>query len=116
MTIVSIIGSFFYKRIFKPQNRLDKKQAVDNTVASDKAHLLAEQFQWKKEEDNRRFTELALATAKTNETALNHIHTIGTKVDSIAAQITQMNLNLTKELAITQTDVKGIKDYLEKCK
>lgn len=117
ITILSVLfGIFSYFHV--PQEALAKKQAlIDEKMSNNatllsqqeidnKAGILAKQFQWEKESNERRFKEMNEAMTKALGLAQNHIHTLDTKVDSLTASVNSMNLSITKELAELATTVK----------
>lgn len=117
ITIGSIIfAAFSYFHV--PQEAMEKRQAVidekiknkaSTTEQKDidkKAELLASQVQWEKEANERRFKEMGDAMTAALTLAQNHIHTIDTKVDTLASSVNSMNLSITKELAQLSTTIK----------
>ena len=117
ITILSVLfGIFSYFHV--PQEALAKKQAITDEKISNnatllsqqqidnKAGILAKQFQWEKESNERRFKEMNKAMTNALGLAQNHIHTVDTKVDSLTASVNSMNLSITKELVELATTVK----------
>ena len=117
ITILSVIfGIFSYFHV--PQEALEKKQAITDermnnnaTLLSqqeidNKADVLAKQVQWEKEANERRFKEMSETMKSTLALAQNHIHTVDTKVDNLAAAVNSMNLNITEKISELSTTVK----------
>ena len=117
ITILSVIfGIFSYFHV--PQEALAKKQAITDerinnnaTLLSqqeidNKADVLAKQVQWEKEANERRFKEMSETMKSTLALAQNHIHTVDTKVDNLAAAVNSMNLNITEKISELSTTVK----------
>ncbi len=110
ISILSVIFNIFLY-FKKPQEDMDKKQAVADkemegkatTLAQkeieNKATILAQQLQWEKEANERRFTEMQGSIKESMTMAQNHLHTVDVKTDALAAFVNTMNLNLTTELA-----------------
>lgn len=105
--ILAIIFSVFnYFR--KPQEDLEKNQAINDerdkskaTVLAQKevegkASLLAQQVKSDKEDNNRRFLELGEKIDKSMTLAQNHIHTVDTKVDNLAKEVGTLGIQITK--------------------
>lgn len=103
--IVAILFSF-YRQFRNPQERLEKKQAVTEKVAEGKAHILAQQLEWEKESNKRQFAALNKLLCDANITALNHVHTVDTKVDSLRADVNAMNLNICLQLKELETTIR----------
>ena len=103
-----IFTSFIYFR--KPQEDMDKKQAVNdvemNSKASilaqkeleSKASILAQQVQWEKEANERRFKEMGDSLISATTLAQNHIHTIDVRVTNLTDVVNGMNLSLVTEI------------------
>ena len=117
ITILSVIfGIFSYFHV--PQEALAKKQAITDermnnnaTLLSqqeidNKADVLAKQVQWEKEANERRFKEMSETMKSTLALAQNHIHTVDTKVDNLAAAVNSMNLNIIEKISELSTTVK----------
>lgn len=98
VTILSVIfGVFMF--FYKPQERLEKTQAINEerdkgkaTVlaqkeAEGKASLLAQQVQWEKESNEKKFVEMGVRLTDAMTIAQNHIHTVDTKVDGLASKV-----------------------------
>jgi hypothetical protein len=97
----AVFGAFNYFK--KPQEDMDKKQAIAERDMESKAHILAEQLNWEKEANERRFTEMTAALNQANCTAMNHIHTIDVKLESIQKSINENNVNVAGELVRLST-------------
>jgi len=110
MFALGIIGIIIgvYKSINKPQDDLEKTQAINEekdkskaTVlqqkeAENKASLLAQQVQNEKEDNNRRFMELGELLRSSMTLAQNHIHTVDTKVDVLAKEVNVLSTKIAQ--------------------
>mgnify|MGYP000873508104 CR=1 FL=1 len=58
---LTVIGVIFiiYDRFSKPQEALDKRQAINEIEVDGKALLLSEQVKWEREANKEKFMELA---------------------------------------------------------
>lgn len=82
--VLSVLFNVFqYFR--KPQEEEDKK-----------ASLLAQQVQWEKEANERRFKDVNSVLTNATALAQNHIHSIDVKVDSLSNQMIVMGNKLTE--------------------
>jgi hypothetical protein len=101
-----IFSVFFYFR--KPQEKLEKKQIIaeenlkdkatilSQKEAEGKAQLLAQQVQWEKEANEKKFNEFSCRLDTAMTLAQNHIHTIDTKVDTLITTIGKMSNEITR--------------------
>lgn len=96
--ILGILGVIFtvYIRLTKPQEVLDKQQALIQTEVESKANILAQQLQWEKEANERRFKELAEGFSASRALAENHIHSIDVKVDNLRDMMGTVNVSIAK--------------------
>ena len=99
--VSAIFGVIMWIR--KPQEDIEKKQATDKIAVDDKAHLLAEQLKWNKEDNERRFEEMNKAICLANNTALNHIHSIDVRITNLTDTVNNMNNALSNNLTKLQT-------------
>lgn len=98
MFVIGILGTAFgvYNYVHTPQEKLDKRQAVIEKEVDGKAELLAKQVQWVKEDNDRRFKEIADASATAMNLAQNHVHSIDVKVDNLTVMVNSMNIEIGK--------------------
>lgn len=89
----------------KPQEAIDKKQAVDKEAVDGKAALLAQQMQWEKEANVAKFKEMQDSIKDATAMAQNHIHTVDTKVDGVLAMIGKMSQEIVKLSTIIEERV-----------
>lgn len=111
ITAISVLFAVFF--YFKnPQEKLDKKQAINEvrdeerdknkaTVlqqkeAESKATLLAEQVKWDKEANEKKFLEMGIRIDKAFEVAQNHINTIETEVKNQTVSIGALTNKMTE--------------------
>lgn len=111
---IGLAGTIFAVFMFfrKPQEDLETKQAVfderDKSKATvlaqkemeNKAIVLAQQVQWEKEANEKKFTEFGLRLDTALNLAQNHIHSIDVKVDNLAVLVGVMDKSLTKLFTI----------------
>jgi len=93
--ILAILFSV-YNYFKDPQEKLDKRQAVSETEVDGKAKLLAQQFQWDKELNDKKFTDITTRIADAFTLAQNHTHSVEVKVDGLTATINIMSNEITK--------------------
>lgn len=110
MFAIGLLGVIFSVFSFfrKPQESLEKKQIlVDENLkdkatilsqkeAEGKANVLAQQFQWEKEANEKKFNEFSSRLDAAMTLAQNHIHTVDTKVDTLIATIGKMSNEITR--------------------
>ena len=94
-----------YQYFKKPQIDIEKKVAVSESEVNGKAQILAQQLQWEKESNERRFKEMADHSTTVNTLAQNHISHVDAKVDVLTNLVSTMNNNLSKEIAILSTKI-----------
>ncbi len=93
LSIMGIIfGVFLYFK--NPQTNSEKQDA-----------LLAQQVQWEKEANEKRFAELGARITESMTLAQNHIHTVDTKVDGLIGSVNAMNLEMTKAITRLETTI-----------
>jgi len=97
MFVIGLLGVifsiFFY--FHKPQEEIDKRQALAEKEAQNTADVLARQVQWEKESNERRFLELSKSQSEATALAQNHIHTLDTKIDNLSAMMGEMSNRIT---------------------
>ena len=91
-----------YNYFRNPQEALDKREALNQKDTDGKASLLAQQMQWEKEINEKRFTEMGLRINESMSLAQNHIHTVDTKVDDLAKRMTLMSNEITRLATIIE--------------
>jgi hypothetical protein len=101
-----IFSIFFYFK--KPQENLEKKQIIaeedlkdkatilQQKEAEGKANVLAQQFQWEKEANEKKFQEFSCRLDNSMTLAQNHIHTVDVKVDNLIVTIGKMSNEITR--------------------
>lgn len=94
-----------YQYFKKPQIDIEKKVAVSESEVNGKAQILAQQLQWEKESNERRFKEMSDHSAEVSTLAQNHISHVDAKVDVLTNLVSTMNNNLSKEIAILSTKI-----------
>jgi hypothetical protein len=104
LSIAALFGIAFtiYKSYNNPQKKLEKRQAVADKEVEGKAHILAQQLQWEKESNERRFKELTDCFNNSNTTATNHLNHIDAKVDGVSSQVNLMNVQIIKLATIIE--------------
>lgn len=103
-----VFNVFLYFR--KPQEDLEKQQALSDkeidtkaTVLAqkeveNKSALLAQQLQWTKESYDNRFKEMDLALVASTTLAQNHIHTVDVKVDNLLVIVNAMKFEMSNKI------------------
>lgn len=103
-----------WSKVRKPQEDIEKKQAVsDKEIESKatillakeveaKADILAKQVQWTSESNEKRFSEMQLNIRESTALAQNHIHTIQEKVEGLVAMIYNLDNKIATLTAIIQ--------------
>lgn len=99
--LTMIFGVYLYFR--KPQEDLDKKQALDAQAADGETAILAAKVEWERQASEKRFADFQNSLATSTALAQNHIHTIDVKVDSVALNLTLMDKRITSELVRLST-------------
>ena len=111
--ILGIIGIFsavvtWVMYLRKPQEDLEKKQLKSEEDLKDKATvlsqkevesraaILAQQVQWEKEANEKKFAEFGLRLDGAMTLAQNHIHTVDTKVDKLLETVGTMSNRITE--------------------
>lgn len=86
-----------YNYFRNPQEELEKKQAVDQVAIDGKAILLAQQVQWEKELNEKKFKELGERLDGAFTLAQNHTHEaivgikeLTTVVNALGNQVTRL--------------------------
>ncbi|MCK9370755.1 hypothetical protein M0R04_12670 [Candidatus Dojkabacteria bacterium] len=111
LTILGVIFSI-YRSYRTPQEELDKKMAVGDAIsekelstkatilaqkeAEGKAGLLAQQVQWEKEANEKKFTEFGIRLDASLALAQNHIHTVDVKVDNLTIEVSSLKNEIIK--------------------
>lgn len=93
--ILAIIFSV-YNYFHKPQEELEKNQSVSQKEVEGKALLLAQQVQWEKEANKKKFNEFGLRLDGAMAMAQNHIHTVDIKVDTLIGTVAAMSNEITR--------------------
>ena len=92
----AVFGAFNYFK--KPQEDMERKQAISEKEIDNRAHVLAEQLKWEKESNDKRFAELSKSLSDSICLNQNHTHTIDIKIDDLRACVNQMNLSMSMEI------------------
>ncbi len=107
LTVLGVIFSI-YRSYRTPQEETETKLAVGEerdknkaTIlaqkeAEGKATLLAQQVQWEKEANEKKFTEFGKKLDDSLALAQNHIHSVSVQVENLTTVVSNMNLNITK--------------------
>jgi chemotaxis protein histidine kinase CheA len=107
---LGIIGLIFSIFLYfkKPQEDLEKQQAINEerdkgkatvlaqTEAQGKAALLAQQVEQEKQANQQRFIEFGQRLDGSLTLAQNHIHTVDTKVDNLTNLVSELSNNITR--------------------
>lgn len=107
---IGILGVIFtvYNYFKNPQIKIEKGQIkvaedlkdkatiLSQKEVENKAQLLAQQVQWEKEANEKRFAEMGIAIEKAMTLAQNHIHTVDTKVDGLKDITEQMGKEIVR--------------------
>jgi len=110
MFAIGIIGMLFtvWGKVRKPQEDLETNQAVTKkdidtkaTIlaqkeAEGKASLLAQQVEWEKAANEKRFTEFGIRLDASMALAQNHLHTVDVKVDNLISVVATMSNEITR--------------------
>jgi hypothetical protein len=103
IAIISIIFSIWFA-IRRPQEKTEINQAVVDKELANKATtleqkevetkviLLAQQVQWEKEANEKKFNEFSCRLTEAMTLAQNHIHTVDVKVDSLIGVVGEMKI------------------------
>jgi hypothetical protein len=108
--ILGIGGVIFtiYNSFKNPQTKIEKDQIkaeedlkdkatiLSQKEVESKAQLLAQQFQWEKEANEKRFCEMVLNLKEATTMAQNHIHTVDVKCDGLKTAIEQMGKDIVR--------------------
>lgn len=89
-----IFSIFLYFRT--PTERLEKKQAVSDVAEAGRASALAQQVQWEKESNEKRFAEMGMRLDSSMSLAQNHLHTVDVKVDNLIETVRLMSNEITR--------------------
>lgn len=103
ITVVILIFSvvftvFLYFR--KPQEQLDKQQALNKEEEKNRAALLTRELELERTSNERRFKEGAEALTASQLLATNHINHVDAKVDVIIKGQGQMAIDIAKLFTI----------------
>ena len=105
---LAILGVIFgvYKSLRKPAEDLEHKQIASDEVlgtkatvlaqkeVENKATLLAQQVEWEKIANEKKFTEFGIRLDNAMLLASNHIHTVDVKVDKLTENISTMSIKI----------------------
>lgn len=86
-----------------PQKKLEKEQALTEQEIDSQSTIFEKQLKWEKEATEKRFEELNKTMTAALTLAQNHIHTVDTKVDSLAKTVNAMNLQISSEITKLST-------------
>jgi len=82
---------------------MDKRMALSETEEKNRATTLAQQLEWEKQANEKRFCELSKMNADALTLAQNHIHSLDLKTDEILKFVNAMNLTLTNSITSLST-------------
>lgn len=119
MFIIGILGTLFgiFNYFRSPQEDLERKQLLtgkdldtkasrlDQREVEGKAILLAQQVEWEKEANEKKFAEFSSRLDSAMTIAQNHIHTVDVKVDTLTSSVNIMSKELTKLATIIEERV-----------
>lgn len=74
----------------------DKATILSQKEVENKAQLLAQQFQWEKEANEKKFCDMGISLKEAMTLAQNHIHTVDTKVDGLKVIIEQIGKDIVQ--------------------
>jgi hypothetical protein len=101
VALISLVFSA-YNYLRNPQQQLDKRQAVEHTDIEGKAQILAQQVQWEKELNEKKFAEFGTRLDASMTLAQNHIHTVDTKVDALVISMNTLSNEVTRLTTIIE--------------
>lgn len=87
-TLGIVFSIFLYFK--NPQEEIEKKQAVSEKEIDGRAQLLAEQVKWERDSTEKRFDSMQSTLFESNKLAMNHIHTVDTKVSQLSAEVSDL--------------------------
>lgn len=95
---IGILAMLFSIFLFfrKPQEDLDKKQALTDKDVESKAGVLAQRLDWERESNEAKFSALSLRMTDAMSIAQNHIHTVDVKVDALIETVSAMGNSITR--------------------
>jgi SMC interacting uncharacterized protein involved in chromosome segregation len=110
--VIGILGTIFavYFHFKKPQEDSEIKQVITDkdlstkaTIlaqkeAEGKASLLAQQVEWEKIANEKKFTEFGLRLDNSMLLATNHIHTLDVKVDKLSEEVNCMKNEMSNQI------------------
>jgi len=102
LTLMSIAFGIWSK-VITPQTNLDKQVAIDRETTDSKATILAQQLQWEKEANERRFNEMGVKITESMTLAQNHIHTIDVRLETLTTLMTNIDMQTRSELTRLST-------------
>ncbi len=104
---MGVIGTIFgvYKSFHDPQVELDKQQDLDKQEIDGKADILQERAKWDREQNEKRFSDMAARLDTAFSLAQNHTHTVDVKVDGLISSVNTMNLQMTNSLTKLETTI-----------
>ena len=91
-----------YNSLRNPQTKLDKEQAVAEKEMNSKAEILAQQVQWEKEANEKKFSDLQINIKDALTLAQNHTHTIDVKVDGLITTVNALGNTVTRLATILE--------------
>ena len=106
--LATIFGIYSYFR--KPQEDLEKKQIIiDNEINTkatvlaanemeNKAKLLAQQVEWEKCANEKKFAEFGIRLDNSFLLAANHVNTVDTKVDKLCESVNSMKIEMSNQI------------------
>lgn len=96
--ILSVVGIAFgvFNFFRKPQEDLDKRQAVEQKEVDGKAALLSKEVEIKANETDRRFLEQGKRLDDAFLLAANHTNTVDIKVDKLIEVVGSMGKEIVK--------------------
>lgn len=113
LTLIGLIFSVYFN-LKKPTEDLEHKQIaadkdlntkatiLSQTEVQNKATLLAQQVEWEKIANEKKFSEFQVRLTEATLLATNHIHTVDVKVDKLGGTVTCMSNEITKLTTIIE--------------
>ena len=97
---LGILGTIFtvFNYFKNPQNELDKRTAVEREEVEGKASLLAQQLNWEKEANEKRFADMTKRLDDAFALAQNHIHTVDEKLTGYISTSNAWHLEVSNKL------------------
>jgi len=95
---IGLAGAVFtvYNIFRKPQEDMEKRQAVSEKEGDGNAALLRQRMDWEKENNAQKFSELQINMKDAMTLAQNHTHTVDVKVDNLIEAVRIQSIEIAK--------------------